>query len=192
IENLLEQLKDKDKQLAGLRERVQGFQTDSSNTDTALATLEEALSEKERVIENLREQREREDRVRLEELDQLRKENHELKDKLSQIQTTNHGLTPNQRPDGEVPAKVNGPPAVSPTSTEDAVRKCPDINDRLRLLEQEVSRYREESGRSQAEVERLMAALRDAETDKKIPDVERQIKSPNVHKHMVPGDMRTD
>lgn len=46
IENLLEQLKDKDKQLAGLRERLQGLQTDSSNTDTALATLEEALSEK--------------------------------------------------------------------------------------------------------------------------------------------------
>lgn len=46
IENLLEQLKDKDKQLSGLRERVQGLQTDSSNTDTALATLEEALSEK--------------------------------------------------------------------------------------------------------------------------------------------------
>lgn len=46
IENLLEQLKDKDRQLAGLRERVQGLQTDSSNTDTALTTLEEALSEK--------------------------------------------------------------------------------------------------------------------------------------------------
>lgn len=46
IENLLEQLKDKDKQLAALRERVQGLQTDSSNTETALTTLEEALSEK--------------------------------------------------------------------------------------------------------------------------------------------------
>lgn len=46
IENLLEQLKDKDKQLSGLRERVHGLQTDSSNTDTALSTLEEALSEK--------------------------------------------------------------------------------------------------------------------------------------------------
>lgn len=46
IENLLEQLKDKDKQLAALRERVQGLQTDSSNTETALSTLEEALSEK--------------------------------------------------------------------------------------------------------------------------------------------------
>lgn len=58
------------------------------------------------------------------------------------------------------------------------MRKCPDITDRLRLLEQEVARYREESGKSQAEVERLMAALRDAETDKsckerKITDLER-------------------
>uniref|UniRef100_A0A8D3A2G3 ELKS/RAB6-interacting/CAST family member 2 n=1 Tax=Scophthalmus maximus TaxID=52904 RepID=A0A8D3A2G3_SCOMX len=161
IENLLEQLKDKDKQLAGLRERVQGLQTDSSNTDTALTTLEEALSEKERVIENLREQKEREDRARLEELEQMRKENQELKDKLSalqpqkllQCQTTNPSLTQNQRPEGE----------VSTQNTEEAVRKCPDITDRLRLLEQEVARYREESGKSQAEVARLMTALRDLE-----------------------------
>ncbi|XP_041800828.1 ERC protein 2-like [Chelmon rostratus] len=204
IENLLEQLKDKDKQLAGLRERVQGLQTDSSNTDTALATLEEALSEKERVIENLREQREREDRVRLEELEQVRKENQELKDKLSalqpqklsQSQPANPSPTQNQRPDGEVPGRV---PAGSPTTqnTEEAARKCPDITDRLRLLEQEVARNREESGKSQAEVERLMAALRDAEIEKsckekKIADLERQIKSPNIQKQTVPGEMRKD
>ncbi|XP_040909895.1 ERC protein 2-like isoform X2 [Toxotes jaculatrix] len=207
IENLLEQLKDKDKQLAGLRERVQGLQTDSSNTDTALATLEEALSEKERVIENLREQKDRDDRVRLEELEQMRKENQELKEKvsalqppkLSQSQATNPSPTQNQKPDGEVPAKVDGLPAVSPTTqnTEEAVRKCPDITDRLRLLEQEVARYREESGKSQAEVERLMVALRDAEMDKsckekKIADLERQIKSPNIQKQTVPGEMRKD
>ncbi|TMS16186.1 ERC protein 2, partial [Larimichthys crocea] len=187
IENLLEQLKDKDKQLVGLRERVQGLQTDSSNTDTALATLEEALSEKERVIESLRDQKEREDRVRLEELEQMRKENQELKDKLlvlqpqklCQSQPANHGLNQNQRPDGELSAKVDGLPAVSPTtqSAEEAARKCPDITDRLRLLEQEVARNREESGKSQAEVERLMAALREAEMDrsfkeKKIADLE--------------------
>ncbi|XP_029361315.1 ERC protein 2-like [Echeneis naucrates] len=207
IENLLEQLKDKDKQLAGLRERVQGLQTDSSNTDTALATLEEALSEKERVIENLREQKEREDRVRLEELEQMRKENQELRDKLSALQppklsvsqATNPSTPQNQRPDGEVPAKVDGLPAVSHTiqNTEEPVKKCPDITDRLRLLEQEVARYREESGKSQAEVERLMAALKDAEMDKtckekKIADLERQIKSPNIQKQTVPGDMRKD
>uniref|UniRef100_A0A672IUM4 ELKS/RAB6-interacting/CAST family member 2 n=1 Tax=Salarias fasciatus TaxID=181472 RepID=A0A672IUM4_SALFA len=166
IENLLEQLKDKDKQLAGLRERVQGLQTDSSNTDTALATLEEALSEKERVIENLREQKEREDRVRLEDLEHMRKENQELKDKLAalqpqkliQSQTGNPSPTQNQRPDGETQNK------------QEAVRICPDITDRLRLLEQEVARYREESRKSQAEVERLMGALKDAEMDKSCKD----------------------
>ncbi|XP_063321091.1 ERC protein 2-like [Pelmatolapia mariae] len=207
IENLLEQLKDKDKQVAGLRERVQGLQTDSSNTDTALATLEEALSEKERVIENLREQKDREDRVRLEELEQLRKENHELKDKLSvmqpqkqpQNQLGNPSPSQNQRPDGEVKTKVDGPPAMSPTiqTTEEAVKICPDITDRLRVLEQEVARYREESRKSQAEVERLMGALKDAEMDKsckekKISDLERQIKSPNIQKQTVPGEMRKD
>ncbi|XP_078806711.1 ERC protein 2 isoform X3 [Oryzias latipes] len=205
IENLLEQLKDKDKQLAGLRERVQGLQTDSNNTDTALATLEEALSEKERVIENLREQKEREDRARTEELEQMRRENQILKDKLSaqqpiklsQSPAPNHTSTQDQRPDGEVQVKVD--PAIGPTTQnmEDAVRIGPDIADRLRLLEQEVARYREESSKSQAEVERLMGALRDAETEKsskekKIADLERQIKSPNIQKQMVPCEMRKD
>ncbi|XP_037832996.1 ERC protein 2 isoform X2 [Kryptolebias marmoratus] len=207
IENLLEQLKDKDKQLAGLRERVQGLQTDSSNTETALATLEEALSEKERVIENLREQKEREDRIRLEELEQMRKENQDLKDKLAALQPqkmtqsqVSNSIT-TQKPDGEVQHKVDGLPAVSPTTqkTEDAVRMCPDISDRLRLLEQEVSRYREESRMSQAEVERLNGALKDAEIDKsckerKITDFERpgQIKSPNIQKQIMPSEMRKD
>uniref|UniRef100_A0AAQ6AMW3 ELKS/RAB6-interacting/CAST family member 2 n=1 Tax=Amphiprion ocellaris TaxID=80972 RepID=A0AAQ6AMW3_AMPOC len=177
IENLLEQLKDKDKQLAGLRERVQGLQTDSSNTDTALATLEEALSEKERVIENLREQKDREDRVRLEEMEQMRKENQELKGKLSALQ-------PQKLPQSQTRKTLKNLREGSDLFREDwlesekAVRICPDIPDRLRLLEQEVARYREESGKSQAEVERLMGALRDAEMDKsckerKITDLER-------------------
>lgn len=71
-------------------------------------------------------------------------------------------------------------PAFPPKAqnTEEAVRKCPDITDRLRLLEQEVARNKEESGKSQVEVDRLMTALRDAEMDKlckekKIADLER-------------------
>ncbi|XP_026124642.1 ERC protein 2-like [Carassius auratus] len=45
-ENLQEQLKDKNKQLNSLGDRMTSLQADSSNTDTALITLEEALSEK--------------------------------------------------------------------------------------------------------------------------------------------------
>ncbi|XP_055022391.1 ERC protein 2 [Boleophthalmus pectinirostris] len=194
IENLLEQLRDKDKQLAGLRERVQGLQTDSSNTDTALATLEEALSEKERVIENLREQKEREDRMRLEDMELLRKENQELKDRLSTIQpqrplkTSNQSTSPTPNPTQRTETE---------TASLNGTSRSPDITERLRLLEQEVSRYREESVKSQAEVDRLMAALRDAETDrsfkdKKISDLERQIKSPNIQKQIIPAEMRRD
>lgn len=57
-----------------------------------------------------------------------------------------------------------------PPVADEAVRRCPDITDRLRLLEQEVARYREESRKSQAEVERLMGALRDAERDKSVKE----------------------
>lgn len=46
IENLQEQLKDKEKQMTSLKERVKSLQADTSNTDTALTTLEEALAEK--------------------------------------------------------------------------------------------------------------------------------------------------
>ncbi|XP_041713032.1 ERC protein 2-like isoform X1 [Coregonus clupeaformis] len=175
IENLLEQLKDKDKQLAGLRDRVKGLQTDSSNTDTALTTLEEALSEKERVIERVIEQKEREDRARLEEVERMRKENQELKDRLS-ILTTH---TPGSQ------------------SMEESTRKLLEVSDRIKLLEQEVTRYREESGKSQAEVERLMGILREQETErtnkeKKITELERQVKCPNILKQMVSGERRPD
>ena len=44
--NLQGQLADKDKQLGKHKDHVKSLQTDSSNTDTALPTLEEALSEK--------------------------------------------------------------------------------------------------------------------------------------------------
>uniref|UniRef100_A0A8C5CKD8 ELKS/RAB6-interacting/CAST family member 2 n=1 Tax=Gadus morhua TaxID=8049 RepID=A0A8C5CKD8_GADMO len=178
IENLLEQLKDKDKQLAGLRERVKGLQTDSSNTDTALATLEEALSEKERVIQALREQRDREERARLEDVELLRRENRELKERVFAMQPQNltqgpaaaPSQTPVQRPEAEVSMLANLPnsfPSPFPQQiADDPNRTCPDIGDRLRLLEQEVARYREASGQSKAEVERLMGALQDAEGDR--------------------------
>ena len=49
IENLQEQLRDKEKQMSSLKERVKSLQADTSNTDTALTTLEESLAEKVRL-----------------------------------------------------------------------------------------------------------------------------------------------
>lgn len=53
IENLQEQLRDKEKQMSSLKERVKSLQADTTNTDTALTTLEEALAEKVSVKEIL-------------------------------------------------------------------------------------------------------------------------------------------
>uniref|UniRef100_A0A4W5QY09 Uncharacterized protein n=1 Tax=Hucho hucho TaxID=62062 RepID=A0A4W5QY09_9TELE len=52
---------------------------------------------------------------------------------------------------------------------------------RVKVLEKEVSYYKEESGKAQAEVDRLLAILREVETekndkDKKIAELERQTK----------------
>lgn len=112
IENLQEQLRDKEKQMSSLKERVKSLQADTSNTDTALTTLEESLAEKvsygvgvsirgdsrrfcdrdsknssqERIIERLKEQRDRDDREKTEELDCTKKELKELKERLSLLQ----------------------------------------------------------------------------------------------------------
>ena len=45
-EKLEEQLRDKEKQMSSLKERVKSLQADTTNTDTALTTLVEALAEK--------------------------------------------------------------------------------------------------------------------------------------------------
>ncbi|KAG5281923.1 hypothetical protein AALO_G00050300 [Alosa alosa] len=175
IENLLEQLKDKDKQLGSLRERVKSLQTDSSNTDTALSTLEEALSEKERIIERLREQRERDDREKLDELDTYKRENKELKDKLASLQS--------QLTNKENPGRIEGKPAA--LEVEEAARRNPEMAERLKALEGEVAQHQEESGKSKAEVERLLGLLRDVEAeradkDQRLAELERQAKLPNV------------
>lgn len=57
-------------------------------------------------------------------------------------------------------------------------RGNPEYVDRVKLLEKEVSFYKEESSKAQAEVERLLEILREVETekndkDKKIAELER-------------------
>ncbi|XP_010217234.1 PREDICTED: ERC protein 2 isoform X10 [Tinamus guttatus] len=157
IENLQEQLRDKDKQLTNLKDRVKSLQTDSSNTDTALATLEEALSEKERIIDRLKEQRERDDRERLEEIESYKKENKDLKEKVNALQAE---LTEKEAHEAEEEARMN-----------------PEFADRMKQLDKEASYYREECGKAQAEVDRLLEILKEVENekndkDKKIAELE--------------------
>ncbi|KAM6248005.1 ERC protein 2 isoform 7-T9 [Spheniscus humboldti] len=186
IENLQEQLRDKDKQLTNLKDRVKSLQTDSSNTDTALATLEEALSEKERIIERLKEQRERDDRERLEEIESYKKENKDLKEKVNALQAE---LTEKEQAEqlfnqmyNPMPIRNNGKQGAH--EAEEEARMNPEFADRMKQLDKEASYYREECGKAQAEVDRLLEILKEVENekndkDKKIAELERHMKDQN-------------
>ncbi|XP_062446526.1 ELKS/Rab6-interacting/CAST family member 1 isoform X3 [Rhea pennata] len=63
-------------------------------------------------------------------------------------------------------------------------RASPELSDRMQQLESEVARYREESSKAQAEVDRLLEILKEMENekndkDKKIAELERQVKDQN-------------
>ncbi|XP_075864824.1 ERC protein 2 isoform X3 [Microcebus murinus] len=211
IENLQEQLRDKDKQLTNLKDRVKSLQTDSSNTDTALATLEEALSEKERIIERLKEQRERDDRERLEEIESFRKENKDLKEKVNALQAeltekesslidlkehasslASAGLKRDSKLKSleiaieqkkEECSKLEAQ-LKKAHNIEDDSRTNPEFADRMKQLDKEASYYRNECGKAQAEVDRLLEILKEVENekndkDKKIAELERHMKDQN-------------
>ncbi|XP_062238567.1 ELKS/Rab6-interacting/CAST family member 1-like isoform X2 [Platichthys flesus] len=208
IENLLDQLKDKEKQLAGLKDRVKSLQTDTSNTDTALGTLEEALAEKERIIERLKEQREREEREKGDEMESSKKELKELREKVAQLQAD---LA--DRETSVLDLKEKASSLASSTLKKDSRLKSLEISleqkkeecvklenhlkkaqssateskgstelsERISCLEQEVTRHKEDAGKAQTEVERLLEILREMENEKndkekKIHELERQMK----------------
>ncbi|XP_038594898.1 ELKS/Rab6-interacting/CAST family member 1-like isoform X2 [Micropterus salmoides] len=205
IENLQDQLRDKEKQLGGLKDRVKSLQTDTSNTDTALGTLEEALAEKERIIERLKEQREREEREKGEEMESSKKELKELREKVSQLQAD---LA--DRETSVLDLKEKASSLASSTLKKDSRLKSLEISleqkreecvklenqlkkaqsaaadsqastelsERISCLEQEVTQHKEEAGKAQSEVERLLEILREMENEKndkekKIHELER-------------------
>uniref|UniRef100_A0A8C8DK69 ELKS/RAB6-interacting/CAST family member 1a n=1 Tax=Oryzias sinensis TaxID=183150 RepID=A0A8C8DK69_9TELE len=208
IENLQEQLRDKEKQMSSLKERVKSLQADTSNTDTALTTLEESLSEKERIIERLKEQRDRDDREKTEELECTKKELKELKEKLSLLQgdlsdretslldlkehassLASSGLKKDSKLKSmeitleqkrEECLKLENQLKRAQNATLEAQANT-ELAERIKNLEREVNRYKEDSVKAQAEVDRLLEILREMENekndkDKKISELERQMK----------------
>ncbi|XP_031714981.1 ELKS/Rab6-interacting/CAST family member 1-like isoform X6 [Anarrhichthys ocellatus] len=193
IENLQDQLRDKEKQLGGLKGRVKSLQTDTSNTDTALGTLEEALAEKERIIERLKDQREREEREKGDEMESSKKELKELREKVSHLQAD---LA--DRETSVLDLKEKASSLASSTLKKDSRLKSLEISleqkreecvklenqlkksqgaaadsqantelsERISCLEQEVTRNKEDAGKAQSEVERLLEILREMEDEK--------------------------
>ncbi|XP_027622032.1 ELKS/Rab6-interacting/CAST family member 1 isoform X2 [Tupaia chinensis] len=211
IENLQEQLRDKEKQMSSLKERVKSLQADTTNTDTALTTLEEALAEKERTIERLKEQRDRDEREKQEEIDNYKKDLKDLKEKVSLLQgdlsekeaslldlkehassLASSGLKKDSRlktleialeQKKEECLKMESQLKKAHEATLEA-RASPEMSDRIQQLERETSRYKEESSKAQAEVDRLLEILKEVENekndkDRKIAELERQVKDQN-------------
>ncbi|XP_038009830.1 ELKS/Rab6-interacting/CAST family member 1 isoform X12 [Motacilla alba alba] len=215
IENLQEQLRDKEKQMSSLKDRVKSLQADTTNTDTALTTLEEALAEKEKTIERLKEQRDRDEREKQEEIDNYKKDIKDLKERVSILQgdlteketslldlkehassLASSGLKKDSRlktleialeQKKEECLKMETQLKKAHEATLEA-RASPELSERMQQLEREVTRYREESGKAQAEVDRLLEILKEMENekndkDKKIAELEsltsRQVKDQN-------------
>uniref|UniRef100_A0AAZ3QI76 FIP-RBD domain-containing protein n=1 Tax=Oncorhynchus tshawytscha TaxID=74940 RepID=A0AAZ3QI76_ONCTS len=206
IENLQEQLRDKEKQMSSLKERVKSLQTDTSNTDTALNTLEESLAEKERIIERLKEQRDRDDREKTEEIDSNKKELKDLKEKVSLLQgdlsdreTNLLDLKEHASSLASSGLKKDSKLKSMEISLDHKKEEClklenhlkrnatleakanTELSERITSLEQEVTRHREDSGKAQAEVDRLLEILREMENekndkDRKINELEKQTK----------------
>ncbi|XP_053518606.1 ELKS/Rab6-interacting/CAST family member 1 isoform X2 [Artibeus jamaicensis] len=208
IENLQEQLRDKEKQMSSLKERVKSLQADTTNTDTALTTLEEALAEKERTIERLKEQRDKDERDKQEEIDNYKKDLKDLKEKVSLLQgdlsekeaslldlkehassLASSGLKKDSRlktleiafeQKKEECLKMESQLKKAYEATLEA-RASPEMSDRIQQLEREIARYKDESSKAQAEVDRLLEILKEVENekndkDKKIAELERQVK----------------
>uniref|UniRef100_A0A6Q2ZHW0 ELKS/RAB6-interacting/CAST family member 1 n=1 Tax=Esox lucius TaxID=8010 RepID=A0A6Q2ZHW0_ESOLU len=205
IENLQEQLRDKETQMSSLKDRVKSLQTDTSNTDTALSTLEESLAEKERIIERLKEQRDRDDREKTEEMDSHKRELKVLREKLTLLQgdlseretslldlkehassLASSGLKKDSKLKSleialeqkkEECVKMENQLKKAQNATLEAQANT-ELSERIATLEQEVTRHREDSGRAQAEVDRLLEILREMENekndkDKKINELEK-------------------
>ncbi|XP_078798331.1 ELKS/Rab6-interacting/CAST family member 1 isoform X5 [Oryzias latipes] len=193
IENLQDQLRDKEKQLSGLKDRVKSLQTDTSNTDTALGTLEEALAEKERIIERLKEQREKEEREKGDEMESSKKDLKEFREKVSQLQadladrealvldlkekasslassmlkkdsrlkSLEIGLEQKKEECNKLENQLKKAQSAAAESRANA-----ELSERITCLEQEVTRYKEDAGKAQCEVERLLEILREMENEK--------------------------
>ena len=86
IDNLTEQLKDRDNQASSLRERISALQADQTSSDTAVSSLEDALIEKDQTIQKLRGEQDQGVRDKQETVERLSKQCEELKMQCEELQ----------------------------------------------------------------------------------------------------------
>ncbi|NWZ85460.1 RB6I2 protein, partial [Poecile atricapillus] len=188
IENLQEQLRDKEKQMSSLKDRVKSLQADTTNTDTALTTLEEALAEKVSLLNQFTEPfscLENDTR----EAPTISPQSVKLICKPKERTKLNMWGLDKSVKVKKIKLKFGTCTRVTPhiSHAHEAAleaRASPELSEHTQQLERDVARYREESGKAQAEVDRLLDILKEMENekndkDKKIAELERQVKDQN-------------
>ncbi|KAG7281872.1 hypothetical protein CRUP_031121 [Coryphaenoides rupestris] len=173
-----------------------------------IENLQEQLRDKEKQMGSLKERRDRDDREKGEELDCNKKELKELKERVSVLQgdlsdreTSLLDLKEHASSLASSGLKKDSKLKSLEIALEQKKEEChklesqfkraqnaaleaqanTELAERIASLEQEVARHRDDSGKAQAEVDRLLDILREMENekndkDKKINELERQMK----------------
>lgn len=109
IENLEDLLKEKDNQLDGARSRLSAMQAHHSTSEGTLSSLEEAISDKDKQIVQLREQRDRAEQDRNEdrelhdrELAEYKMKLHALDSEMEKLQVNSGARKPSLEPRARV------------------------------------------------------------------------------------------
>ncbi|XP_042563580.1 ERC protein 2 isoform X5 [Clupea harengus] len=173
IERLKEQRERDDREKLG---ELDAYKHENKELKDKLASLQSQLTNKESSLIDLKEQASSLACEGLKKDSRLKSLEFVIEQKKEECSKLESQLQKN-------PSRIEGKPAA--LEAEEAAHRNPEVAERLKALEKEVAQHKEESGKSQAEAERLLGLLRDVEAestdkDKRLVELERQAKLPNV------------
>ncbi|XP_033115269.1 ELKS/Rab6-interacting/CAST family member 1-like [Anneissia japonica] len=200
IDNLTEQLNEKEMENSAIKSKLSSLQADQTSTDSAVTSLEEALAEKERMIVRLKDQRSREDNDRTEEVqhyqNQLKESKarlesleKELADKEASLMNVKEHASSMVSTSLKKDSKITTLEINLAQKTEEliqleseleklegtlqVIKDSRDRDDRqkAKMYEEQIANHREEYKKTQVEVDRLLAVIKEMESEKNGKDV---------------------
>ncbi|XP_038054549.1 ELKS/Rab6-interacting/CAST family member 1-like isoform X3 [Patiria miniata] len=192
IDNLQEQLHDKEEQCNQLRAKLSSVQADQTSSDSAMSSLEDALMDKDKALDRVKEQRDRNIKEHEEELQNQQKQLKEVKTRLENLQKElsekeaslmdlkEHAST--LASSGlKKDSKITTLELAVAQKTEETARLEADLKklreDRdeeekrsAKALEEAIARHKDEVAKTQNEVDRLLEIMKEMEGEKNDKD----------------------
>nr|XP_023676802.1 ERC protein 2-like isoform X3 [Paramormyrops kingsleyae] len=174
IERLKEQREREDRERL---EEVESYKKENKDLKEKVNTLQAELTDKESSLIDLKEHASSLASSGLKKDSKLKSLEIAIEQKMEECSKLETQLQ-------KTPSRNGGKPVAH--ETEEAARTNTEILEKMKHLEKEVVYYKEESSKSQAEVDRLLEILREVETeknnrDKKIAEMERGRAPPDQH-----------